>query len=199
MRAIFFYPLAAIASAALIAASFGPALDPPKPAAQTGTAAPNGVLVFGPEALTHVEVGDSQVAHVSRDGFLRPSGMQIATKKELRDPNPAVSGVRLVLNPAQAAQFAGKPLRVNVRVRPLPITNASALAVSAQVPGPYEWVSKPLPAEAATALSFSFPAIEGTGPEAIGFWPVPTAADYNYGVEIVEVRLSVETRPITTP
>jgi len=190
MRAILFYPLAALAMAAAIAASFGPELLPKKVGPQTGKLE-RGALIFDAEALSHMDIPDTQVAYVDRDDFWRPAGMQIATRRTHLAPSPAIPGARLLLDRAQTAAFAGKALTIQVKVRPLPYTTATSLAVSAQAPGPVTWTAQKLPSESA-ALSFHFPAIEGGAPEAIGFWPVTTATDYDYGLEIVEVRVSAE-------
>jgi hypothetical protein len=188
MRAFIFYPLAALAAAAAVCASLGPNLFPAEPGPQAGAAAGQ-TLVFGPAALTRFEVADTQVSYISRDDFWHPEGVQIATRSTQLDPSPADTGARLVLDPAQAAQFAGKPLAVQVKVRPLPYTNATALAAAAEAPGPTTWVVQKLPAESAT-LTFRFPAQDGAAPDAIGFWPIATTRDYDYGVEILEVRIS---------
>jgi hypothetical protein len=190
MRAIFFYPLAALAAAAAIAASFGPELLPNKAAPQAGRLE-RGALVYDATALAHMDVPDTQVAHVDRDDYWRAAVMQIATRRTRLDPSPALPGARLLLTPDQAAALAGKPIRVQVRVRPLPYTTAVSLAVSAQTGGPVAWTAQKLPAESA-ALSFHLPAIEGSPPQAIGFWPVTAARDYDYGVEIVEVRVGAD-------
>ena len=190
MRAYFFYPLVVLAAAAAICSSLGPGLFPIEPGPQAGLQAQN-ALVFTAPALARMEVPETQVSYISRDDYWRPSGMQIATKRTRLEPSPADTGARLVLDPAQAQALAGKPLLVKVKVRPLPYTNASTLAVSAQSPGPTNWSMQKLPSDPAS-LSFHFPAVEGTAPQAIGFWPITTNSDYDYGVEILEVRVSAE-------
>ena len=191
MRAFIFYPLAALAAASAVCASLGPNLFPATPGPQAGVVEGH-ALVFRPNALTRFEIEDTQTAYVSRDDFWRPEGVQIATRSTQLEPSPADTGARLALEPAQAAALAGKALIVQVKVRPLPYTSATALAAAVETSGPMKWVVQKLPADPAT-LTFRFPAEEGATPDAIGFWPSSTTKDYDYGVEILEVRITPDT------
>ncbi len=194
MRAFVFYPAVLTLAGLAILASLGPAAFPERPTAQAGRRE-GGDLVFDPEALFHVDEGGTQVLHRVRErGVGRALAVQIATRRDAGAPDPALPGAQLRLDPAAMAPFAGEPLEVVVKVRPLPYTTAERLALSAAAGASgregarVQWVAAALPSESAS-LSFVLPALEGGPPGAIGFWPASAPSDYDYGVEIVEVRL----------
>jgi hypothetical protein len=205
LRPIVFYPLVAVLVAGTILASMNTALIPHEPAAQSGVWR-NGALVFPAEALSHVEVGPQQEYYLQRDAAGRPRSIQIATKKAFGAPRAGEPGVRLVLTPEAAAAFAGKALRVDLQVRPLLYTTAQTVAVSAPAgDAPAAWVDQPFPrtaiertgpdeARTTTLMRYILPA-NASAPSAIAIWPKANLesgkpADFNVGVEIVEIRLA---------
>lgn len=205
LRPIVFYPLVATLVAGTILASLNTALIPHEAGARPGVWR-NGALVFPAEALSHVAVGPQQEYYLQRDAAGHPRSIQIATKKAFGDPRIGDPGVRLLLTPQDAARFAGKPLRVELQVRPLLYTTAHAVAVSAQSgAGPAVWVSQPFPrtaierggpdeAKTSVMVSYALPA-SATPASAIGIWPQPDLSpekktEFNVGVEIVEIRLA---------
>lgn len=205
LRPIFFYPLAAIVATVTILASMNYALVPHEPTPQAGVAQ-EGVLVFGPAALQHVDVGPAQEYYLQRNPNGAPGSIQIATKKAHTVPGPGDHGVRLLLSPQTAADLAGKPLRIDVQLRPLLYTTAPRLSVSAQTQGaPNAWVAQPFPrtaierfstdaAKSAVWVTFALPATAGA-PTAIGLWPDADRtggeqASLNVGVEIVQIRIA---------
>lgn len=205
LRPVFFYPLAALAAAGTILASMNYALVPHETAPQGGQTQ-EGVLVFSAAALQHVDVGSAQEYYLQRAPNGAPSSIQIATKKAYSTPGPSDVGVRLLLSPQAAAGLAGKPLRVDLQLRPLLYTTAPRLSVSAQTQGaPSAWVVQPFPstaierfstdaAKTAVWVSYALPATE-SAPTAIGLWPEADRqggeqADLNVGVEIVQIRIA---------
>jgi hypothetical protein len=204
LRPIFFYPLAALVATGTILASMGTALIPHEPAAQAGASA-GGTYVFGADSLQHVQVGAAQEYYLQRTAAGAPGSIQIATKKTYGAPGASDPGLRLMLTPQAAASLAGKPLRVDLQVRPLLYTTAPRLAVSAQSQGaPTQWVSEPFPSTAierfsndptksAAWISFALPAQAGPV-NAIGLWPEADLSGgqptLNYGVEILQLRIA---------
>lgn len=204
LRPIVFYPLVVVLVAGTILASMNTALIPHETAAQAGVWR-NGALVFPAEALSHVEIGPQQEYYLQRDSAGRPRSIQIATKKAYGAPGPNEPGVRLLLTPQAAARFAGKPLRVDLQVRPLLYTTAQSVAVSAPDGTGAVWVDQPLPhiaierggpdeARTTTLMTYLLPAAP-TAPRAIAIWPKADLSsgkqsDFNVGVEIVEIRVA---------
>jgi hypothetical protein len=200
-----FYPLTALLAAAAILASLNFALVPHVAKPQAGVWR-NGALVFGPEALQHVEVGPAQEYYLQRNSGGWPVSIQIATKKTYAEPAPNDVGVRLLLAPQSAAALAGMPLRVELQLRPLLYTTAPRLSISVEgARGGNTWVEQPFPRtpverygpngeRTSVWVQYTLPATQ-EAPKAIGFWPEADASngqrpDFNVGVEIVELRLA---------
>jgi hypothetical protein len=110
-----------------------------------------------------------------------------------------------LLAPATAAKFAGKPVRVELRVRPLLYTTAPQILVRAESTEPTRWVSQDFPHtviegagdDARTSAWLQFDLPPSAEPIAIGMWPFNNKDQskqrfsYNAGLEILEARLSV--------
>jgi hypothetical protein len=205
MRAILFYPLAALTAGAAIALSMNTTLIPRETAAQAGRLA-NGAYIFDAEALSRVDKPPTQEFFLVRGPGAKPTSIQIATPAGTPKPGSDAQGVRLLLAPSTGAAFAGKAVRVELRVRPLLYTTAPQILVRAEGAAPTRWVSQEFPHtviegagdDARTSAWLQFDLPPSTGPiQAIGIWPYNNKDQskdrfaYNAGVEILEARLSV--------
>lgn len=191
---VIFYPLLLLAAAALIYLSLRPDLLPGAPQAQAGRTDAAGAIVLEGAALSHPEAGAEQNFHIQRDGLGRAQSLHIAVLPNQPPPTPADQGVRVLIAPAAAEALSGRPVRVEVTVRPLPITTASGLAVSWQGIGPTEWVTRTLQPQA-QIVAFDLP--PQTSPEAVGLRVIASNNDYRYGFDIARIRVVPRTPPPT--
>lgn len=190
MKAILFYLFVAITATAIVLLSLGQSLTPALPEAQAGVEGKQG-LTFGAGALAHYGPSPAHYTYVNQEWLTAPTGLQIATKRDVRMPRADTPGVQLRLTPAVGEKLAGKLLHVSVGVLPMiGGTTARELALSAQDGRPIEWVRKPITTESGM-LQFDLPASNGPV-RAIGFWPYADASDWSadLGVEITSVHIS---------
>ena len=184
---LIFYPLAVAFAVFVIAVSVKPQSWPRAPAPVTGEVQ-DGSLVFRGGAFDSPAVGPEQDMMVMRDFWGRAQTLRIAQKAGRQPPpGPGQQGARLLIDPDQAAMIEGRPVRVDVSYNTIPVNMASALAVSLQGAGPAQWVSQPLPEQAAT-LSFELPA--QTAVSGVGLRALSTNDDQAYGLEITRVRVT---------
>jgi len=191
MRLWFFHPLIlypglALISALLIFVSLRPDFAPRAPHPVAGRDV-GGVIVLDRDALAAPEGSPANTLYVVRDGLGRPSALRVATKPGQPPLSPVDSGVRLLLNADTTAKIGQGGAIVDVSLRPVPLTVAQGLAVSLQGAGPADWVSQPVSPET-QVLRFQLKGAPG-GASAIGFYPFSEDQTYNYGVEIVQVRI----------
>jgi hypothetical protein len=186
-----FYPVIAAAAAALIVVSLGAAPFTESPAPQRPAARDGGALSYGPHELARgLAVDGTQVRFVVRDYGVSARAVRLAVRPHTPPPAPGDEGARLLLNPADTAGLAGRPVDVTLQVRRLNVTAAAAVAVSLQNgSGPTAWATAPLPPESGP-VTVRVTAPEGAGPSALGLRMLTEQTDYNYGAEIVRVSLS---------
>ena len=183
-----FYPVIAVAALSLIALSFGlDAFDvrvTPQHAQRQGAA-----LSYGPHELARgVKLDADHVSYVVRDFGVNAHAMRIAVKPNRPAPTAQDTGVRLLLDSAETAALAGKPVRVEVAFVRLPRTAAGGIAISLQNGGPVTWVSKALPLEnGVLAIDLTAPA--GAAPTALGVRMLSDRVDFNSGAEIRKITL----------
>lgn len=185
-RAWIFYPLVALVAAALIAISFGPAPFRAPPAPQAGVRQ-EGALVFTADALAHAfpGVGATSVAYRGWS----PTGFRVAAPAGAATPGP--DAARLKLTPDAAQSLVGKPLIVEILVRPVPLTTAPELAVGLESGGAITWARSPIAPEPGL-VRLTFPAIAGPI-DAIALTPLVPAPDRPLSVEIGEIRIRPQT------
>ncbi|MET0181619.1 MAG: hypothetical protein ABW199_01910 [Caulobacterales bacterium] len=183
---LFLYPCMAAIAIALILLSLRPDFALGAPAPQVGRVNGGAVILQG-AALSQPEVQPDEVVHVLRDSWGRPSSIRIAVLPNQPAPGPADTGVRFLLDPQTAAAVAGKPVTLEITLRPVFITSAASLAASLQGAGPAEWKTQEVSPQA-QIVRFDFPSVEGL--QAVGLRPISNYADYNYGFEIVRIRIA---------
>lgn len=181
-----FYPLVLILAAAVVLFSLRPLDWAKEPAPQAGEIN-EGVLVLRGEDFDAPSGSPDQEFNVRRTAFGQAQTLTIAVLPNMPPPTPAERGVRILLAPEAAALLDNKPVFVDVSYRPLPVNNAPQLAVSLQGISPAEWVIQPL-TEQAGVLRFELPAQFAL--EAIGLRAISTETDQNYGLEILEIRVT---------
>jgi hypothetical protein len=145
------------------------------------------VLLLDRGGLARPAVAPAHTIRIVRDGLGRPAALRVATRPGQPPLSPVDQGARLLLAAQTAAAIGAGDAIVDVSIRPVPLTTAQGLAVSLQGAGPVEWVSQPLTPEA-QVLRYQLKAAPG-GARAIGFYPFSADQEYNYGVEIVQVRV----------
>jgi hypothetical protein len=184
-----FYPLLMAVAAALILASLG--FDAfvrggePQKAARDG-----GAYVFGAGALAGgIDVAAGHLRHVTRDLGVNARAVRVGVRPGLGAPTPTSAGAVLLFDPADAAALAGRPLRVELRIKRINATTAQSLAVSIQNGGAATWVTAAIPAENGV-MTFDLPASAGAQPRGLGLWLISDKTDYNYGVEISRIAIS---------
>jgi hypothetical protein len=182
---IVFYPLVILLAALAIGLSLQPQSWPRAPAPVAGQIQ-NGALILEREAFNSPEKPPEQVVKVERDTLGHPLALDIAVLPNQPAPTPSETGVRILLTPQSAALIGDKGAHVDIVYHILPVSTAAALAVSLQGSGPADWVSKAIPAQNG-ALSYDLP--PGFSTNAIGLRAIASAADQNYGVEIVRIRV----------
>ncbi len=180
-----FYPLAILIAAAIIALSLRPQSWPREPAPQAGLVE-DGAIVLAGDALGAPAPDPRQVFYVDRNPLGGAEALRIAVLPNEPAPGPADSGVQILLAPDAAARLDGRPVRVEVSVRPLEITTAQRLYVALDGAGPRAWTMALLSPQDAT-LSFDLPA--QAAPIALGLRVESDLDDYNYGIEIARIRL----------
>lgn len=183
---VIFYPLAVLFAVFVIAVSVRPQSWPRAPAPMSAEMQ-NGSLVFRGGAFNSPAVGPEQEMTVVRDFWGRAQTLRIAQKPGQPPAGPDQRGARLLIDPEQAALIEGRPVTVEVSYNTIPVNMASALAVNLQGAGPAQWVSQPLPEQAAT-LRFGLPAQSAVS--AIGLRALSTNDDQAYGLEITRVRVT---------
>lgn len=182
LSGLLFYLLALAAAAACVAASLGPQPGLAEVRPQAGLSTGHGWR-FGLDALQHAENRGLDV-YVPRSLSGRPRALRVALHP---GGAQAALGLRLILAPALARRVSGRNLLVEVDVRPLEVTTAKALAVGVEGGA---WVAAAPDPSAPKTLRFQLSA-PSSGASALWLRPVPHAnADYAFGVEIAEVRLT---------
>lgn len=181
-RAWIFYPLVALAAAALIAISFGPAPFRAAPAPQTG-ARQEGALVFTADALAQAFPGGGATSVVYKGWS--PTGFRVSTPPGTSQPGPEAARLRLTPDAAQA--LVGKALIVEVLVRPVPLTTAPEIAIGLESGGAISWARSPISPEPAL-VRLTFPPVSGPI-DAIALMPLVPSTDRPLSVEIGEIRI----------
>lgn len=182
---IIFYALLAAFAAGVFVLSLRPDLGP-VPAPHAVGQVENGAVLLQRDALAHPELAPGQVAHITRDGLGRPLALRFAVLPNQPEPSPTDPGLRILLKPDVAARIANRPTQLEISIRPVEISTAAVLAISLQGSGPVVWQSKELTPGAQT-VRFTLPA---TGsPTAVGLRAISRNNDYNYGFEIVRIRI----------
>ena len=180
-RPFIFYPVLALLAALAVLASLRPAWPTaplaPAPAVREGTA-----FDFGALALAAADPGAAHVSFIVRDGD-RPTALRLARRAaSVGQDSP---GAVLTITANDAAAFAGQATAAEIRFRTLPITTAEGLSI--RWAGDQAWVSIPVqPGEDRAALVLPPPVAAPTGLE---IRIDSTRADYDYGLELVWVRL----------
>lgn len=180
------YPFMAAVAVLLILISLRPDFAMGAPAPQAGRIAGGAVVLQG-AALTRPEVQPGQVVHVMRDGWGRPISLRIAVLPAQPAPTPADTGVQFLLDNETAAAIDNRPVTLEVTVRPVAVTTASGLAARIDGTARAEWLSQDVSPQA-QIIRFDFPAQQGV--KAIGLRVISTNTDYNYGFEIVRIRIA---------
>jgi len=177
-----FYPVAVIVAALLIAGGLRP--EWPAPHYPTIAASRLGpTFVLHAEALANVQAGNQHYTYVDADEQGVPIGVRIARRSDTLAQ--AAQGALFALSPGDVAALAGKPCTLEIFYRPLPITTAASISVKWD--GSANFVRLPIePREGVVRLQL--PAGEiGAG---LRITPEIDLADYHYGVELVEVRIT---------
>ncbi len=184
-----FYPLLLAVASALILASLG--FDPfvhggtPRKAERDGAA-----YVFNAGALAGaLDPAEGHLRHVTRDLGVSARSVRVGVRPGAGAPTPTSTGAILLMDPADAAALAGRPLHVEVSIRRINVTTAAGLAVSAQNGAATTWITAPIPAENGV-LTFDLPASAGSTLKGLGLWVVNDKTDYNYGVEITRIAVA---------
>lgn len=183
-----FYPLAAIIAAAVVLASFGPALLSEHPEPVAGQFVDNALVLEG-EDLGHPEPSDGTVHYVVRDTGWGVTGLRVAIEPGRGPVQPQEQGVRILLSPEAAVSLGPGPFRVEVEIAPVPVTTAPELAIAIDRGEP-EWRTQPI-SVVHNVITYEFPSTDQAGPliSGIGIRPVATLLDYAYGVEIRRIRI----------
>lgn len=181
---LLFYPLVLIVAGGVILFSLRPLDWITEPRPQAGEII-EGAIVLRGDAFDAPDGSPDQVFNVNRNAFGQAQSLAIAVLPNMPAPTPAERGVRVLLTPETGAVLDNKPTTITIAYRPLPVNNATSLAVSLQGIGPAEWVIQPL-TEQAGVLRFDLPAQFAL--EAIGLRAISSETDQNYGVEILEIR-----------
>lgn len=188
-RSFLFYPLLALAAGGLILLSLGPQPWAAKePTAQNGAPGKDGALAFAPDALSRMDAGEHHLTFSPRDGSGAASALHVAVKKGAPTrPTETERGARLLLAPGALEKVTGRPIRVEVDVRPMPFATAPQLALSLQSQdGPIAWVEAATGAEPKT-LTFDLPA--QAAPNAIGLYVINPLGNDASAIDIGEIRL----------
>lgn len=183
-----FYPLLLAVAAALILVSLGAdAFDrdgAPQKALREGE-----TYIYGPAALAGgIDPMNGHLRHVVRDFGVSARAVRVGVEPGRGRPTPDSVGALLQIDPADAAAFAGRPVRVEITFRRISVTTAQGLATSLQNGGPAFWSGGPLPAENGV-MAFDLPALSGPPPKGLGIWVISDKTDYNYGVEISRITM----------
>ncbi|MDZ4777293.1 MAG: hypothetical protein SGJ23_10960 [Alphaproteobacteria bacterium] len=183
-----FYPLLLVFAAALVTVSLGADAFNRDGAPQKG-AREAGAYIYGPAALAGgIDLANGHLRHVVRELGVSPRAVRVGVEPGRGQPTPDAVGALLQIDPADAAAFAGKPVRVEITFRRISVTTAQGLATSLQNGGPAFWSGGPIPAENGV-MAFDLPALAGGPPKGLGIWVISDKSDYNYGVEITRVMM----------
>jgi hypothetical protein len=183
-----FYPLLALAAALLITLSLRPEW-PPQPRISVAAERVGDALVFGVEALRQIDPGAEHVSHIARDEAGRPSGLRLArTMAALAGPNPDDPGASLALTAPDQDALAGRPVVIEIFYRPVAVSQADALAVGLDDGTTTLWADAPL-APHEGMLRLLLPA-QAAPPQRLALRLQSARSDYNFGVELVEVRIT---------
>src|SRR5262249_37373771 len=147
LHPVVFYPLIAVASAAVIVVSLEPQKWPRQPA-QVAGAIQNGRLVLEGDAFNTPDTGAEQNLTVDRDLLGHAHSLRIAVLPTQPAPTPAETGARILLKPQSVTALGDGPVTVLVTYKPIAINTASGLAVSLQGIGPADWVTQSIQPQA---------------------------------------------------
>jgi hypothetical protein len=177
-----FYPVAVIVAALLIAGGLRP--EWPAPHYPTIAASRLGpTFVLHAEALANVQAGNEHYTYVDTDQQGVPIGVRIARRSDKL--TQATQGALLAFAPSDIAALTGKPCTLEIFYRPLQITTAASILVKWD--GSPNFVLVPIePREGVVRLQLPAGDI-GVG---LRITPENDLADYHYGVELVEVRIT---------
>ena len=185
---IIFFPLACVFAVAMILFGFGPrAFDRPV-TPQSGRVEGSSVVLAG-DALASPQGAPEQVFQVDSVYLRANRSLRVAVRPNLGPPAPEEAGIRVLLTPATAARLVNRPMRVDVSYRAIPISAASALAVRLDGDTLQPWAINALSLDQPGVVRFDLPAqahINAFAIRAIS----DNNTDFNYGVEITQVRLT---------
>jgi hypothetical protein len=183
-----FYPLVILGAVGLILLSLGADVFV-KPAIAQRAAREGPALVYNAHLLARGSQSDgSHVRFVVRDFGMSARAVRFAVRPNIPPPTAEDRGVQLLLDSADGALLAGKPVDVELVTRRFAISAAGGIALSLQNGGPVTWVTVPLPAQSGP-LTVRLNAPEGAAPTALGVRMLSEGDDMNYGVEISRITL----------
>jgi len=182
-----FYPLILLIAGLAIFISLEPQSWRRAPTAVAGRHE-GAALVWSGTGFDSPDIGPEQRMYIERDFFGRAQVLRIAELPGQPPPTPAERGLRLLFTPADAALLNGKAVTAEVSYNPLPINNATSMALSMQGTGPAAWVTLPAPSPPQGALKFELPA--QVAPDSVGIRVIAGHTDEAFGLEITRVKLT---------
>jgi hypothetical protein len=188
-RGFLFYPVAAVATAAIVLLSLGPALTRSDTRAVDGKIS-RGVLVLEGDDLAHARSAPNIVSFVPRDARWQATGVRVAVRPGAGPADSRGRGLEIVLSPAASAWLGAGPLRVEAATSPLPLTAASQFALGLTRGGRTEWSLRPIsPIRDTLVFEFASDA-SGEVVRSLALRPVSDDPNSNRGVEIRSIRVT---------
>jgi hypothetical protein len=182
---LIFYPLAIVLAAAAILVSLRPQFWPRDPAPVAAQVVEN-ALVYAGDAFSTPAPTANHALTVVRDFWGNAQSLRIGVQIEQGQPSPTEQGVRILIEPADAARINGRPATVEVSYTPLPINTSQGFAVSLQGAGPTTWAAQSIQPQTST-IRFELPAQNDVN--AIGLRAINDGADRAFGLEITRIRI----------
>ncbi len=182
---LIFYPLALVLAVGVILISLRPQNWPRDPAPAAAEMVEN-ALVYRGAAFNAPAPTPNHALTVVRNFWGQPLSLRIGVQIEQGQPQPTETGVRILLNEADAARLNGHPATIEVSYSPLAINTSQAFAVSLQGSGPTTWVSQAIQPQPST-IRFEVPAQSDVS--AIGLRAINDGADRAFGLEITRIRI----------